>query len=447
MKSNRIINAESLVRISFYGTMVAFSLLIISSCSVSKKIHKEATQFLFKDSIISTGHIGISIFEPATNNYWYQYNATKYFVPASNIKLFTAYTALKYLGDSLIGIRYQQNDTTLLIYPTGDPTFLHPDFKQQTVYNFLKDKDSITYVTQHFTENIGQGWAWDDYLDKYMVQRSEMPMYGNLISVSRNGNTIPKIITLKTIKNTEYNNNFNHSLLRKWDSNDLLFSPILKDSLLDNFEIPMVENWFDIPSFLQDTLHKKITLADKNLIINKEKKVHVIYSQPTDSLLKPMLFNSDNFLAEQSLLMVSNEQLGFMSTATIIDTLLKTIFKDMPQKPRWVDGSGLSRYNLFTPSSFIYILNKMKNEFGIERLTRLLPTSGQGTLKNYYPNDSTFIFAKTGSMSNHSAISGTLYTKKGKLLIFSILADQFMGSATKVRHAVEIFLDVIRAKY
>ena len=57
-----------------------------------------------------------------------------------------------------------------------------------------------------------------------------------------------------------------------------------------------------------------------------------------------------------------------MNDEKIIDTLLKTDFKDLPQKPRWVDGSGLSRYNLFTPQDFVAILNKMKNEFGMERI-------------------------------------------------------------------------------
>ena len=160
-----------------------------------------------------------------------------------------------------------------------------------------------------------------------------------------------------------------------------------------------------------------------------------------------MMHRSDNFFAEQSLLMVSNERLGFMNDAKIIDTLLKTDLKDLPQKPRWADGSGLSRYNLFTPQDFIAILNKMKNEFGMERIKDIFPTGGEGTITSYYKADSGYIYAKTGTLSGVVALSGFLYTKKNKMLVFSILVNNHQASATDVRKAVEQFLQGVRNKY
>ena len=160
-----------------------------------------------------------------------------------------------------------------------------------------------------------------------------------------------------------------------------------------------------------------------------------------------MMHRSDNFFAEQSLLMVSNERLGVMNDAKIIDTILKTDFKDLPQKPRWADGSGLSRYNLFTPQDFVSILNKMKNEFGMERIKVIFPTGGEGTISSYYKTDSNYIFAKTGTLSGVVALSGFLYTKKGKLLIFSALVNNHQASATAVRRAVEKFIQEFRNKY
>jgi D-alanyl-D-alanine carboxypeptidase/D-alanyl-D-alanine-endopeptidase (penicillin-binding protein 4) len=160
-----------------------------------------------------------------------------------------------------------------------------------------------------------------------------------------------------------------------------------------------------------------------------------------------MMHRSDNFFAEQTLLMASNEFIGYMSDEKIIDTILKTSLSDLPQRPKWVDGSGLSRYNLFTPQSFVQILNQLKVEFGLNRLKNILPTGGTGTLSNYYKKYAGSIFAKTGTLSNNCALSGYLITKKGKLLIFSILNNNYITGAPPVRKAVEKFLVDIIEKY
>ena len=57
------------------------------------------------------------------------------------------------------------------------------------------------------------------------------------------------------------------------------------------------------------------------------------------------------------------------------------------------------------------------------------------------------IFAKTGTLSNNCALSGYLITNKGKLLIFSILNNNYITGATPVRKAVEKFLVDIIEKY
>lgn len=146
---------------------------------------------------------------------------------------------------------------------------------------------------------------------------------------------------------------------------------------------------------------------------------------------------------EQSLLMVSHEMLGVMNDEKIIDTLLKTDFKDIPQKPRWVDGSGLSRYNLFTPQDFVFVVNKMRNEFSWNRITTIFPTGGSGTLGNTYKDLERKLFAKTGTLSNNVALSGYLLTNKGNTLIFSILIGNHMSSAATMREAIAKFLESI----
>jgi len=210
-----------------------------------------------------------------------------------------------------------------------------------------------------------------------------------------------------------------------------------------NSEVPFTNIPEEILPLLTDTLHK--AFLPMGTIKNKLAKI--IHSQPTDSLLKPMMHRSDNFFAEQSLLMVSNELLSVMNDEKIIDTLLKTDFKDLPQKPRWVDGSGLSRYNLFSPQDLVFILNKMKIEFGMGRVKTIFATGNEGTLEGRYKTEVGYIFAKTGTLSGVVALSGFLYTKKNKLLIFSILVNNHNNNPSAVRTAIEKFIRSIREKY
>ena len=92
-------------------------------------------------------------------------------------------------------------------------------------------------------------------------------------------------------------------------------------------------------------------------------------------------------------------------------------------------------------------LDKMSREFGLARMERLLPTGGTGTLANYYRSDSSLIFAKTGSMSGVVSLSGYLITKKGSLLIFSIMVNDQSGGATAVRKEIESLVRSIRERY
>lgn len=173
----------------------------------------------------------------------------------------------------------------------------------------------------------------------------------------------------------------------------------------------------------------------------------VIHSQPLDSLLRPMMHRSDNFFAEQSLLMVSQALLGSMNDEKVIQTLLKTDLNDLPQPPTWVDGSGLSRYNLFTPSDFIHILGKIRNEFGMERVKALFPTGTQGSLSNLYRNEAGAIYAKTGTLGGVVTLSGYLQTQKGKWLLFSVMVNNHRGSASHIRLRIQEFLRAIRERY
>lgn len=422
-----------------------FCVMLLASCSMQKKIGKEAKKDILTNPDFAPAHVGISIYDPSTQQYLYNYQGDKFFVPASNTKLFACYAAMKNLGDSLVGLRYiDKGNGTIEAEGNGDASFLMADFKNHPVYDFLKKQKRVLLTDANWRENgLGAGWAWDDYNSDYMAERSVMPIYGNLVKFTTSGGfkAMPSYFQ-KPSGETPANGSF--SIRREFGTNVFFVRP--GTTKFTSSDIPFYTAGNQVLlQLLSDTLKTKVELIHTK--IDRTQDVVKVYSQPTDSLLKIMMHRSDNFFAEQTLLMISNEKLGMMNNNRIIDTLLKTDFAGLPQKPKWVDGSGLSRYNLFTPQDFVWVLTQMKNEFKWERIQAILPTGGEGTLSSYYKNYAGKIYAKTGSLSNHLALSGFITTKKGRQLIFSVLVNAEMSPAANIRKGVEKFLTGLMEMY
>ena len=159
-----------------------------------------------------------------------------------------------------------------------------------------------------------------------------------------------------------------------------------------------------------------------------------------------MMYRSDNFFAEQILLMAANEKMKLMNDARIIGDLLHNDLKEFPNPPNWVDGSGLSRYNLFSPRDFVWVLDKMQSEFGMERLRNLFPRVRTEAASDR-TGDSCLIYAKSGSMSGVLCLSGFLYTRKLHQLVFSIMINNHQGSPRSIRKKMEQFLTQISDLY
>ncbi len=470
----------------YIGTKLTTLLVCIAalaSCSLNRRISKAADALLLGDTVLLNAHTGISIYDPAAGKYLYNYQGDRYFIPASNTKLFTCYAAMKYLGDSLTGLEYRDFDTAIALRFTGDPTLLHPDFNSHPVLDFLKAEKRKLYAdppTYWKEEALGFGWAWDDYNSSYMAERNPLPIYGNTVtyhldSLYFTGSYMAKAYWRSTPR---WFTQFTDSaivlpavLRAKLPVGDTArwHSALKRFSLSRHREANTLDRNWGGAVFTRDELPfvtginqtaLALLAAEQGVTIRESASgadeplrpglpaaaiIHTVKSQRTDTVLKYMMHRSDNLYAEQLLLMTAYLRLGMMKTGSIIDTLLKTDLAGLPRRPRWVDGCGLSRYNLFTPQDFVFILAKMQREFGMERLQAILPTGGEGTISSYYQALQGRIFVKTGTLSNNCALSGFIRTNKGKWLIFSILANHYPSGATPVRRAVERFLTRLSA--
>tara|TARA_R100001369_G_scaffold21881_6_gene39825 strand:+ start:35875 stop:37230 length:1356 start_codon:yes stop_codon:yes gene_type:complete len=424
---------------TFAGIFLLIS-FFISSCASQKqslkKIDKELGSETFQQSFM-----GLVVYDLDTKKYIYQYNEEKYFTPASNVKLLTFYAALKELKDSIPGIRYFTTKDSLIFWGTGDPSFLYSEIGNSKVFDFLKNNSRELYLADNITtpEIFGPGWAWDDYNDSYATERSTYPIYGNLVEFTYSEDSIPSIIPTYFQPNLKMDNSLIPSIKRELESNTFKFR-LQDNSETKKLAIPFKTSSALTALLLSDTLKrpvKVIPYSKKYSVKNSD----VIYSVAADSLYKRMLHESDNFIAEQLLLLISEKISDTLNSNIAIDHIQKTYFKDLPDKINWVDGSGLSRYNLITPRTLITILEKISKEIPQEKVFALLPSGGKtGNLKNWYINEETYVFAKTGSLRNNHNLSGFLKTRSGKVLIFSFMNNNYVIPSSEIKKSMEKIL-------
>lgn len=111
-----------------------------------------------------------------------------------------------------------------------------------------------------------------------------------------------------------------------------------------------------------------------------------------------------------------------------------------PEAYNFRDGSGLDRAALVTPSAVVKLLRYMYRSPERDRWVALLPVGGQdGTLSDRFSDgDRTGrIHAKTGTLAHVAALSGYAERSRGGWVAFSILVNNFNGTAAEMRRVVD----------
>ncbi|SKB58746.1 D-alanyl-D-alanine carboxypeptidase / D-alanyl-D-alanine-endopeptidase (penicillin-binding protein 4) [Salegentibacter holothuriorum] len=425
-------------------------IILFSSCSATRKISKPLDKIFNESPVFEQGFAGFMVIDPENNKTLYSHNEEKYFTPASNTKLFTFYAGLKILGDSIPALQYRIQNDTLYFKATGDPSFLNENLPGSGVFEFLKNNSKhLAYILPTYTEkHQGPGWTWDDYNAYYSAEITPFPIYGNMVGFQFEKNKEFPLVSPKIFKDSlvsSKNSLISARLKRDIHRNHFVFNNEKKNSDFSQV-VPIKYSSEIVVKLLSDTLKKPITLI-KNSTLNK-KLNNTVYSISGDSLYKRMLKVSDNFIAEQILLMAANKVSDTLKSDIAIDYMKENHLKDLPDEPMWYDGSGLSRYNLFTPRSMIKLLQKIKEEVPQEELLDMLPAGGHsGTIKNYYKADMPYVFAKTGTLKNNHSLSGYLKTKSGKFLIFSFMNSNYTIPTSLLKAEMEKVLLQIRDNY
>lgn len=395
-------------------------------------------------------HTGFMLYDPGKKRTIYEYNSATYFTPASNTKIFTLYASLKILGDSIPGLRYIERNDSLIFWGTGDPSFLYKNvYNDSTVFSFLKNHPKPLYLsTANFqAEMFGPGWAWDDYNDYYSAERSGFPIYGNIFTARLESDT-PKISPpyferFYSLGDEADRNRF----VREIHSNQFKFHPGKRKTSTTEWNIPIKVSDLLVADLLADTLDRPV-VATHIPLPDSTVTVSTLYSVPADSLYRVLMQDSDNFIAEQLLLICAGVLSDTLRSEIAIDYVKENFLQDLPDEPRWVDGSGLSRFNLFTPRSIVKMWEKIAEIVPTNRLFPLLATGGvSGTIRNWYKGETPYIFGKTGSLNNNHCLSGFLVTRSGKTLLFSFMNSNYIIPSNVVRSNMQELLQLIHERY
>ena len=439
-------------------TLLVGLILFITSCSVQKSVvspYQNISNELKRSPVNQQHQVGFILKEIGNSKSMVEQEADHYFTPASNTKLYTFYTALNMLGDSIPTFKYVIKNDSLIIWPMADASFLHPDFKNQPAFDFLKNSNKTIYlVTGRYSgEKFGPGWSWGDYNDYYQTEITELPIYGNAITITATAKGeikySPDVASLY-LSEIEVSS-ATKKVVRDLGSNNLS----VPKKVSANFQqiVPLHLSRGIIENLLTDTLLASgmVTKPLRNLEWRSiPSNAKTFYSIASDTLYQHMLQPSDNFMAEEILLNCAAAKNLSMNTDSVIAYSKKNYLNDLPDKIEWADGSGLSRYNLFTPRDMAVLLQKIYDKVGNEkRLFNLLPNGGKsGTIRNMFKTgESPFVFAKSGSLANNYCLSGYLIGKSGKKYIFSFMNNSFVNPTSEIRAEVERVLTFIHDNY
>lgn len=406
--------------------------------------------------------------------------------PASTQKLITTSTALELLGADYhfeTALTYSgkiKNDTLfgdIVIVAGGDPALGSKYFKDYQPYQNFVGKWAETIKQQNITvitgdifidlskyddQSIPNTWIWEDMGNYYGAGVFALSAYDNTYEIHFNSPAQANKLT-----NIEYTDpllpdvDFENKVVSSDENKDNAFvfgSPLDKRRVIRG-SIPKNRTDFKVkasipnpPMLIGQQLEQELGLIQVHTeghistgkYVNQEQldTLSTIESPTLAEIIDVTNHESVNLFAEHCLKQIAYETTGKGTTEDGLETV--TEFwgsKGMDTKSLFMeDGSGLSRFNAFTPQQMVFILNYMKHSsINSAAFYKSLPTPPNGTL--WYFNETSFpknsLRVKSGSMTRVRSFAGQLTTKNGKDILFCIILNNFDCSQMQAIKAIE----------
>ena len=412
--------------------------IILSFQLNAQKISSRKIQRLLDDHpALSQAHIAIAVQPIGEKKLIAQLHAKNYMTPASNVKLLTFLAAVEKFQRLPKGYYHRDSVGRTHFKSSGYPLLFHPKYPDTELVDWFKKQKEIIYHPAPATLTpLGPGWSWDDFSYYYSAARSPLPLYGNvatlypqklLDTVFYKSSLLP--ITIDTLANASFrreeNRNYFTVNLNLVKPNDTLYRPFIPN---DSLTLELLRKGLEIP----------VTKAQQ-LLPNSQ--WDTLWTPDPTPLYKALLHHSDNLVAESLLLMVGQQENDTLASGATITRIQEQWKTWLPDPLEWVDGSGVSRYNMVTPRSLLAVLQRIYSTVGLQGIQQYFPLGGaQGTLKAYRLPEGMRVYAKTGTLRHNHNLSGYFQSQRGKWYTFSIMVNHYTAPTKTIRKGISALL-------
>jgi serine-type D-Ala-D-Ala carboxypeptidase/endopeptidase (penicillin-binding protein 4) len=420
-------------------------------------------------------------------------NAGKLMMPASNMKILTLATTADVLGwDARMTTTLEASGPVeegvlrgdLFVRGGGDPTINTRDGVGQAVFsewaNALRAA-GITSISgrvigddQAFDdEGLGGGWAWD-YLQYGYAAPVGALQYNEDVAelVVTPSGTVgePVIVRLAagsglsvlnravtsedgTQESIDYRRHLHKPVLEITGAIPVGAKPVTRAVAVVNPTVFFVQSLRDAlialgiavsgdAVDLDDVAAEISPYAERRILASTE-------SPPLSSMAGVLMKVSQNLYAETLLKAAGRAKGGLGTTAAGRDAARATLTSwGIPEQAYvMADGSGLSRYNYVTASALTAVLARMYTDpRHRDAFVATLPIAGRdGTVSTRMRRTRAEGNAavKTGSIANVRSLSGFVRTRDGEMVVFSILANDFVIPAATVNWIADLAVEVL----
>jgi serine-type D-Ala-D-Ala carboxypeptidase/endopeptidase (penicillin-binding protein 4) len=452
------------------------------------------------DSVVAApmwrnARLGILVVDAASGDTLVQHDADRLFMPASNQKLLTGAIAVQLLGPDfrwrtpLLLHGVQRGHTfhgNVYVQGSGDPSisdFLRGGRAARAFDGALSALEArgIRRITGHILPvgdampgwTTGYGWAYDDFDAAYSAAIDELMFNeGELYLRVKAGRKVGARVQVTTAPTLTYPAVVVEAVTRARDLPPGAPRPARLDAAYDSIGHTVVVRGTlpegDSASLTIAYRHPadaflaamRESLQARRIVVQRRRlsvrdtagqpldTLAVIESPPFADVLTRMEKPSQNQMAELFFRTVGLVHTGSGSadSAQAIGARTLASWGIGTADAAYRDGSGLSRHDYVTPRAIVKVLDIMRQSPHFELFRNALPIAGvDGTIRNRMRGTPAQgnARAKTGTLDKARSLSGYVTTANGRLVLFSLLANNFTVPTREVERVQDMLVSLL----